>query len=65
MQFQPFRSFEGLFFGSIAIASTCGQARENDDGEYVPELSHFSYIRDAQMKGPTPLGSFSVIFSWM
>ena len=41
-------------------------SQEKHHGEDGQNLSHnFSYSREAQMKGPTPFGSFSTTFSWM
>ena len=52
----------------VLLTAAGGQekAGKGQEGQFFSHTYCFcSYSRDAQMKGPMPLGSFSMIFSWI
>ena len=50
----------------ILLLTAAGGQKQGSEGHQGQFFSHsFSYSREAQMKGPTPFGSFSMIFSLM
>ena len=67
VQFQVCRSRRGLggvrHDNGILLPAAGGQKQgcQGQQGQFF--LHSFSYSREAQMKGPTPFGSFSTIFS--
>ena len=62
------RRHRGRRIHRIVLLTAAGDQEKAGKGQEGQFFSHYcfcSYSRDAQMKGPMPFGSFSIIFSWM